>query len=210
MSGRIVLISKLKGGAGATTATREIATYAASNKVRSAVIDLDGQGTLTRWWQRRPEEKKFPTLLQIDIAELPAKADAIREKYGLTIIDTPPSTNDAIRSLASIADLVVIPTRATPDDLDTIGPVIRQFQGIIPISFVLTATAGKRSVDATQAETLLKPLGAILGRTTNRAAYYRAAAAGETGNETDDTAKAEIAAIFRSMMKAFPKKPDNV
>lgn len=178
--------------------------------MESAVIDLDGQGTLTRWWQRRSDALKQPALLQIDIANIPAKIDAIRVKYDLTFIDTPPSTHDAIRSLATVADLVVIPTRATPDDLDTIGPVLRQFHGLLPVAFVLTATAGKRSLDAVQAETLLKPLGVILGRTTNRAAYYRATATGETGKEADETAKIEIGGIYRKLSKDFPKTPDRL
>ena len=52
MPGKILLICKLKGGAGATTTSRELAVAAVAAGLKVALIDLDGQGGLTRWWSR--------------------------------------------------------------------------------------------------------------------------------------------------------------
>lgn len=53
MPGRNLLVTKLKGGAGATTTARELAVVATRWLHRVALIDLDAQGGVTRWWNRR-------------------------------------------------------------------------------------------------------------------------------------------------------------
>ena len=199
----LVMVTKLKGGSGATTITRELATYAAHNGQSVAVIDLDGQASLTNWWQRRAGDMAGPALLQLDIRDIPERADALRVKYDLVLIDTPPSVHNQLGKLAAVADKILIPTRTTPDDLDTIGAVLRMVAGHgvgnDRITFVLTATAGKRSVDAAQAAQLLSERGQVLGRTCNRAAYYRPAYDGLTANETDTTSRTEIAEIYKNL-----------
>jgi len=199
----VILVTKLKGGSGATTLTRELATYAASEGRKTAVIDLDGQGSLTSWWRRR-ETESDPALLQIDIADVVQKLPAIRAKYDFVVIDTPPSTHPAIAAIAAACDRVLIPTHATPDDLDTIGSVIRSLNSVGSShhgqAFVLTAISGKRSIDATLAEEVLSKQGPVIGRTTNRNAYYRPVYEGKTGNETDATVRSEIRAIYKSII----------
>nr|WP_249196282.1 AAA family ATPase [Gluconobacter kondonii] len=54
---KIVVISKLKGGSGATTLTHELATSALTDSKSVAIIDLDAQSSLTNWWNRRTAEK---------------------------------------------------------------------------------------------------------------------------------------------------------
>lgn len=198
----LVMVTKLKGGSGATTITREVATYAAKNGWSVAVIDLDGQGTLTNWWNRRAESLPHVSLLQMDIQEIPQKTAGLRSKYDLVLIDTPPSVHTALGQLSAVMDQVIIPTRPTPDDLDTIGAVLRSITSNdhIKRSFVLTAVAGKRSVDAAQAENLLATRGQVLGKTTNRTAYFRGAYEGKAGNEIDKTADSEIAVIAKSIL----------
>ena len=40
------------------------------------------------------------------------------------VIDTPPQATALIRSVVGLADLVLIPTRPSPDDLDAVGRTI--------------------------------------------------------------------------------------
>lgn len=195
----LVMVTKLKGGAGATTICREIATYAVQQGKNVALIDLDGQGTLTNWWNRRDKNIPGPALLQLDILDIPAKAEAMRAKYDLVLIDTPPSVHHELGKLAGIADQIIIPTRPTPDDLDTIGAVLRLVSGH-SVSFVLSAVSSKRSIDAAQAEKLLSERGQVLGRTTNKTAFYRAAYDGLTANETDRTTAPEIKQIYNNLV----------
>jgi chromosome partitioning protein len=52
-AGRLILVTKLKGGSGATTTCRELAAAALKDGQKVALIDLDRQGGLSRWWNRR-------------------------------------------------------------------------------------------------------------------------------------------------------------
>jgi chromosome partitioning protein len=199
-SGRIVLVCKLKGGAGATTSVRELAVAAVAEGLKVGVIDLDGQGGLTRWWNRRTkvseDNRGQPELLQMPAEQIPSRAPALRVAYDLVLIDSPPSVHATISNVASVADLAVIPSRPNVDDLDAVGPVFRLLHGVVDIGFVLTQVPGKRSLDGAEALERLAARGPVLGRTTFRAAYSRPPGAGSTGFESDGTAREEIGGIY--------------
>lgn len=200
--GKIVVISKLKGGSGATTLTRELATAALDAGQSVAIIDLDAQGSLTNWWNRRTAATPDagPKLIQLSPEKLPSVMDQLRRKFDLVLIDTPPSTHDALRNIASKADMAVIPTKPTPDDLDAVGPVIRQLRGVVPMAFVISQVTSKRSPDAVEATELLSARAPVIGRTVIRVGYYRAAGAGQSGFETDKTVRDEVQPIYENLM----------
>ena len=202
-SGRIVLVCKLKGGAGATTTCRELAAAAVADGLRVALIDLDAQGGATRWWNRRTKDAgdaaANPVLLQVSADGIPARAPALKANYDLTIVDSPPSIHDQIKSVAAAADLALVPSRPNVDDLDAVGPIFRLLHGIADIGFVLTQVPGKRSLDGAEALERLAARAAVLGRTTFRSAYSRPPASGSTGFETDATAREEIGALYATL-----------
>ena len=201
-TGKIVVISKLKGGSGATTLTRELATSALDAGKSVAIIDLDAQGSLTNWWNRRTAATPDagPKLIQLSPEKLSDMMEKLRGKFDLVLIDTPPSTHDALRKIASKADMAVIPTKPTPDDLDAVGPVIRQLRGVVPMAFVISQITNKRSPDAVEATELLSARAPVIGRTVIRVGYYRAAGAGQSGFETDKTVREEIATVYDNLM----------
>src|SRR4051794_33545824 len=198
--GKIILVCKLKGGAGATTSVRELAAAAIAKGLRVGVIDLDGQGGLTRWWNRRTkaseDDRGRPELLQMPAEQIPSRSHALRAAYDLVLIDSPPSVHATISSVASAADLAVIPSRPNVDDLDAVGQIFRLLHGVVDIGFVLTQVPGRRSLDGAEALERLAARGPVLGRTTFRAAYSRPPGAGSTGFESDGTASEEIGAIY--------------
>jgi len=196
---KIVLVTKLKGGAGATTMCRELCAAATDAGLRVGLVDLDGQGGLTNWWNRRTADntdEPNPALLQVPIEKIEATAPGLRNAFDLVLIDSPPSVNERILQAARIADLAVIPTRPNIDDLDAVGPIMRLLRGTVDLAFVITQTPGKRSLDAAEAMELLARHAPVLGRTTLRSAYPRAAATGSTGYESDRTAAQEIGVIW--------------
>ena len=199
-SGRIVLVCKLKGGAGATTSVREIAAAAVADGLRVGVIDLDGQGGLTRWWNRRTKAAGNvtvgPELLQVPAEQITVRASALRAACDLVLIDSPPSVHTTISEVASVADLALIPSRPNVDDLDAVGPIFRLLHGVCDVGFILTQVPGRRSLDGAEALERLAARGPVLGRTTFRASYSRPPAVGSTGFETDDVAREEIAGMY--------------
>src|SRR3954454_8420948 len=210
--GKIILVCKLKGGAGATTSVRELAAAAVASGLKVGVIDLDGQGGLTRWWNRRTQTTEDdtgqPELLELPAEQIHSRASALRAAYDLVLIDSPPSVHATISNVASAVDLAIIPSRPNVDDLDAVGPIFRLLHGVVDIGFVLTQVPGRRSLDGAEALERLAARGPVLGRTTFRAAYSRPPGTGSTGFESDDTASEEIGGIYRVIRERLGL-PDN-
>jgi len=206
MTGQILLITKLKGGSGATTTCRELAAAALSAGVRGgvALVDLDSQGGLTRWWSRRTrasqEHGADMDLLEIPADALAAGAAKLRARYGLVIVDSPPSVHETVRAIAGAADLALVPTRPTVDDLDAVGPIVRLLRGVCDVGFVLTQVPGGiRSRDGAEAFTRLASLAPVLGRTSFRLDYPRPAATGRTGYEEGGAPRVEIGELWATL-----------
>ena len=114
-----IVIASQKGGSGKTTLTRNLAVALGDDV---ALIDTDPQGSLTSWYNRRAAET--PVLVGTDNG-LPATLDALRDAgIKMVLIDTPPSAHAFIADVIAQADLVVVPVRPTPDDLDAVGPTL--------------------------------------------------------------------------------------
>jgi len=205
--GYIVLVCKLKGGAGATTSTRELAAAALHDGKKVAVIDLDGQGGLAKWWNRRtaagPDDGRLdPDLLQLTAEKIPEAALALRGRYDLVLIDSPPTVHETIRLVAAVADLALVPSRPTTDDIDAVGPIVRLLHGVVDQAFVLTQIPPARgSRDGAEALEVLSARAPILGRTTYRSEYSRPPSRGMTGFEEGPAARREIADLYMKVME---------
>ena len=214
MPGKLVLVCKLKGGAGATTTCRELAAAALADGRSVALVDLDAQGSLSKWWNRRTAAsdgtRPDPELLQVTAVQLPALAGQLRGRYDLVVIDSPPSVHETIKAVAAAMDLAIIPARPTTDDLDAVGPIARLLHGVVDFGFVQTQVPGKRSVDGAEALGLLAGRAAVLGRTTFRSSYSRPPSTGGTGYETDAAARDEIGAIYAMVRERLAMEDPNM
>lgn len=203
-AGKIILVTKLKGGSGATTTCREIAAAALHDGRKVALIDLDGQGGLSRWWNRRTAQasdgevqRVSPDLLQLTAAQIPGAAKGLRQRYDLVVIDSPPSVHETIRAVAAVSDLALIPSRPTVDDLDAVGPIARLLHGVVDHGFVLTQVPAVRgSRDGAEALQRLAERAPVLGRTTFRSDYSRPPGYGATGFEEGQAARQEISELY--------------
>jgi chromosome partitioning protein len=95
-----------KGGAGKSTVTALLAMTLSSSGVKTAVLDLDNQGTVTNWLGEADLEN----------VALVRKRDSLKP-YNVLLIDTPGKSDlpDLIASIPE-ADLYVVPSRTTLDD----------------------------------------------------------------------------------------------
>ena len=109
---RVVAFASQKGGSGKTTLSGHIAVEAERSGAGPVVMmDIDPQGSLADWWNER--EAPAPAFAQTSINRLAADLEDLRSRgFKLAVIDTPPAITVAIQSVVSVADLVVIPTRA--------------------------------------------------------------------------------------------------
>jgi chromosome partitioning protein len=209
VDGKLILVTKLKGGSGATTTCRELAAAALQDGRKVALIDLDGQGGLSRWWNRRTApaadgdvQRAAPDLLQLTAAQIPGAAKGLRQRYDLVMIDSPPSVHETIRAVAARSDLALIPSRPTVDDLDAVGPIARLLHGVVDHGFVLTQVPAVRgSRDGAEALQRLAERAPVLGRTTFRSDYSRPPGYGATGFEEGPAARQEIGELYARVVE---------
>ncbi len=124
-----LLVSGPKGGIGKTTLSRNIAVAAALDGLSVATLDLDMQRSLTKWFSKRPDDMAPITHYEAGMVQddIRAALDGI-DDVDLLVIDTPPSIEDhpeAFRLLAAAADLILVPTGQSDDDLDSVRPWMR-------------------------------------------------------------------------------------
>src|SRR5919202_130484 len=124
-----VVISSPKGGCGKTNAARNLAAAAAQEGYTVATADLDPQRTLTRWARRRPGTVPGVVHYQVEWAD----AEALTAEEGIDpadilFIDTPPSIEahpEEMKRIIAAADLVLVPCRASFDDVESAVPYLQ-------------------------------------------------------------------------------------
>jgi len=178
---RLVLASP-KGGSGKTTMARNLATAAVHDGLTVVTADLDPQATLTAWSRRRP--KTLPAIPHFRVKWEDADAlldDSELGEFDLVIIDTPPSIETqpaAFQQLLDAAYLIVVPTRPTFDDAESVAPFLRHLRehgrpGVAVLNFV------KPRVNINAVKTYLLNAGELCPvEVMDRTDYWRAGAKG--------------------------------
>src|SRR4051794_6497748 len=123
-----VVISSPKGGCGKTNIARNLAAAAAQEGLSVCTADLDPQRTLTRWARRRPGNVPGVVHYQVEWkdAEALVAEDGI-ETTDVLFIDTPPSIEAhpiEMKRLIAAADLLLVPCRASFDDVESAVPYL--------------------------------------------------------------------------------------
>jgi len=92
------------------------------------LIDRDPQRTTSKWWERRSSIDvvlERPELLDLGNASLTDAVKQLRRKPdGVVFIDTRPAVEEPEAEAARVADLVIVPVRPSPDDLEAVGATL--------------------------------------------------------------------------------------
>lgn len=142
----MILILSGKGGAGKTTIARELGVAGVLAGSKVALADLDPQVGLTGWYGRRTHETPLLVALSpnYDLAEL------VDGGIDELIIDLPPGLPPSVPTLIAKAAAVLVPVRASPDDLLTVPAVVEALAWHPRWAFVLTQSPPRsRLVDGT-------------------------------------------------------------
>lgn len=140
-----IAIASAKGGVTKTTTSIYLAYCAAQRGYSSQVIDLDGQGSATRWsysLEDTDEALPFP-VRSANRHELPR----IDDGDSVILIDTPPSQPDMTELACNNADLVIVVTPPALDDMGQAG-VICQAMADADKSFFALITRAKKGTKA--------------------------------------------------------------
>ena len=122
---KLLVLSSAKGGSGKTTTTRNLAICALQDGLSIATVDLDGQGSLTLWFKRRPDEapafQHFQVPLDDGVGAI--KSIVALSELDLVLVDTPPGVEAnpaAIKAIMHLADFILMPTGQGSPDLETV------------------------------------------------------------------------------------------
>jgi chromosome partitioning protein len=114
--GAIVVMATLKGGSGKSTAAACLAAHCQRAGLRVVVIDADPQASLMHW--RSLGEPWIDLEMVADTSEAVAeRALDIARQSDLVVIDTAGFRNRTMIEALSVADLAVIPIKASPLDI---------------------------------------------------------------------------------------------
>lgn len=121
MQAKVFTVFNQKGGAGKSTLTMSIAGSSVRRGFRTLVIDMDVQGTSSRWAVAGPEGSKFPaTVVSLAAMEgrMHREVKNHIEGFDVILIDCPPAVQSAAPSSALlVSDLALIPVIPAPADM---------------------------------------------------------------------------------------------
>ena len=198
----IAIVSQ-KGGSGKSTLSANLAAYAASNGVKTALIDLDPQASSSAWHGLRATDDielvpSHPPLVAKQIKQL--TSDGLE----LCIIDTPPHTSTAAANAINAATLTIIPVR--PSALDLVSAqntfdLIKQTKAKAKKGVVLMAVPSGSSVEQAASDFITDSGLKVIGRTGQRIVFQHSINAGKgvTEYEKNSVAAAEIKELWDSI-----------
>ena len=132
-----IVVCAPKGGVGKTTIIRGLLVGASKAHIKSIGINLDEQQTLVKWSERRKRQRdNHPEIVEVEVIQRSIQDyRAVLEDvapYQLAIFDTPPghlSFASSIASLCEFADLIIVPTGTSMDDLSETIPFLQRVAG---------------------------------------------------------------------------------
>jgi chromosome partitioning protein len=184
-----------KGGAGKTTLTVHLATFAQQQGLSVLVVDTDQQKSLSKWAHRRKD--KNPSVLYSDVVGLPVILKKAKDKgFDLVIVDTAPSHSGETAQVSRLVDFSIIPSRPAILDIDAISNTTKLLHQVsAKAAIVLNACPhGRGGENSTTTEVRHVLKGAEFEvcpfSITQRAAFGHALIDGRAVNEFEPTGKA--------------------
>ena len=206
-----IAVAATKGGTGKSSLIANLAVRAAVDGT-VAILDYDPQHSLVRWWELRGKPGN-PAALEGTSRGARVDTERIAGAVDWVFLDLPPATQHLIREGVRAADLVLIPVKTSPLDLEAIDPILELCDHHKkPFRFVLSmynptwklAETAFAYLDKIAPGTTLKPTFGY------RQAYVGSMIGGATGPEYNADSKqarackAEIDALWAAAREALP------
>lgn len=192
-----------KGGAGKSTMAATIAALAASGGIKTAVIDLDQQASISAWHASREAEDitllpSHPPLLAKQVEDL------AKQGYQLTVIDTPPHNSTAAANAINAADYTVVPVRPSSFDLvaaQATFDLLSQNGGNGGV--VINAIPSGSKVEDPATDFVISSGFSVVGRIGQRIGFQHATnqGLGVTEYEPNGQAASEIVALWNTLQE---------
>jgi len=208
----ILLFGGRKGGPGKTTIATNVAVYIKCFMKKDVIIvDADHQCSATRWSQDRIENdlQLIPTLQASD--NIGKTLIELNSKYDYVIVDTAGRDSREQRTAMLVADVLILPTRPSQFDLDTLPNTIEIFteakdfnpklKGFVVLSMCPTHPLVRERQEAAEYIQEYPELVLIDSYTCDRKIYRDAASMGQGVFETvNKKAQNEISGIVKEVL----------
>jgi chromosome partitioning protein len=167
MTVKVITIAQQKGGAGKTTVAAQLAVAAAGLGRRVALVDIDPQGSLSRWFALRKEHgHPGVTVNAVTGWRVTAEIDRLARHHDLIIVDSPPHAETEAKIAIRAGHLVLVPIQPSPLDLWATRPtldiakaekrsvllVLNRLSGRSPIAVEMVAAAAELGVELARAK----------------------------------------------------------
>ena len=209
---KTIVITSQKGGSGKTTLAAQLSVAAERAKHGPVVlIDTDPQNTLATWWNLRDADT--PQLAEVTLRALESKlADLAEAGFAYCFIDTPPALTEQNRHVLNMADMVLIPTRPSPNDLWSLGATLDLVKKAeAPFAFVLTQAKANARLTLQTVAALSEHGPVFQAIIHDRVDYAASMTDGRTVIELSPSspAAAETAALWLSVRKKIDEKTNS-
>ncbi len=210
MTNTIITVATMKGGSGKSTLASCLAVHWQLRGHQPTIIDADPQRSIARLAAR---EKALGGVPVVEDATETAwqTAQRVAGERGPIIIDTPGFRSEATLACLGITDLVLVPVKPSPFDvdrmLDTLNVLINGVSGRRPVFRCVLAQTTRDSVIAKHIRSELTEAGfpVLKSEMINRVAYPEAALWGATPSliDADGAAARDVAAIAKEVDTIF-------
>ena len=177
-----------KGGIGKSSCSRLIAREYAQAGWTVKIADLDtAQGSSVDWKKRRDQNGIQPEVA-VESFRTVGQALKVAPSYDLMIFDTPPHSSTGTKEIARAADLVILPTGLSLDDLRPSVRLAHELKDAgIPVDRLvfLLWRVGDRENEINEARQYIGQAGYLVlpGSIPERTAYRRASDEGRALSE---------------------------
>jgi chromosome partitioning protein len=190
---KVLAVIATKGGVGKSTVTLALAVEAQRRRQQVLVLDLDTQGTVFQWHDRRGNDR--PAVISCLTSRLPQTlAEAEQQGFDLVILDPPGKSDAAAIGAAKAADLVLIPTGPQLFDIDALQGIkdVLHLAGDPPALVLINKAPPQGSRHVTAADIITAQYGLKVSPVVihQRGAHADAGNVGQTAWELDPKGKA--------------------
>ena len=116
---RIVTVAQQKGGAGKTTLAAHLAVAWAKQGHKVGIVDIDPQGSLTKWFAERARVKDAVAIELRCVGgwRVQGEVEKLSKLVDIVVVDSPPHAETESKIAVRSADLVLVPAQPSPMDL---------------------------------------------------------------------------------------------
>jgi chromosome partitioning protein len=206
MSGKVLTMAQQKGGAGKTTLVAQLAVAFMLRGQRVALVDIDPQRSLTRWFETRETAAIGQSLSLISVTGWRAQGvvEKLRTSHDLVLIDSAPHAEIEAKIAVRAADLVIVPIQPSPLDLWATEPTLALARAEKRAVLIVINRAQTRMKLGEAIALRIRELDAEIARATlgNRISFAASMLEGLGVAETDPRSKAaeEIGALADEIM----------